>query len=100
MIGKKKCVNIVVIYNYYYSFFWLNQYEEKLKEAKNYAINRNQLAEKTVYVLKVITSDTTRPFVIPIIVDRMAAMLNYVLKQLVGEKSKNLKVRFTQFNGM
>ena len=44
-----------------------------------YAANRNRLSEKTVHVLKIITVDTGKPFVIPGIVDRMAAMLNYVL---------------------
>ncbi len=58
-----------------------------------YAINRNKLADQTVNVLKIITNDTRRPFVIPSIVDRMAFMLNYVLKQLVGTRSKNLKVK-------
>ena len=62
-----------------------------------YAINRNKLSSKTVHVLKSITKDTSKPFVIPSIVDRMAAMLNYVLKQLVGKESKNLKVQL-QYN--
>lgn len=57
-----------------------------------YAVNRNKLSSKTVNVLRFITKDTGKPFVIPSIVDRMAAMLNYVLKQLVGKESKNLKV--------
>lgn len=60
-----------------------------------YAINRNQLSSKTVHVLKVITKDTGKALVIPSIVDRIAAMLNYVLKQLVGRESKNLKVQRT-----
>ena len=59
-----------------------------------YAANRNRLSEKTVHVLKIITVDTGKPFVIPGIVDRMAAMLNYVLTLLVGKESKKLKVNF------
>ena len=57
-----------------------------------YAANRNKLSDRTVNVLKIITTDTRKPFVIPSIVDRMAAMLNYVLKQMVGKRSRNLKV--------
>lgn len=57
-----------------------------------YAANRNSLGDKTVHMLKVIITDVRRPFVIPGIVDRMAAMLNYVLKHLVGKTSKNFKV--------
>ena len=68
------------------------QCEGKLKEARMYATNRNQLGSKTVIALKFITEDTRKPFVIPGIVDRIAVMLNYVLKQLVGEESRNLKV--------
>ena len=57
-----------------------------------YATNRNSLSDKTVHILRVITGTVRKPFVIPGIVDRMAAMLNYVLKLRVGKKNKNLKV--------
>lgn len=70
------------------------QKEEKLREAKMYASNRNQLSSKTVHALEFITRDTSKPFVTRSMVDRMASMLNYVLKKLVGKRSKNLKVRF------
>lgn len=42
--------------------------------------------------LSMITNDTWRPFVVESIVQRMANMLNYVLKLLVGAKSRELKV--------
>ena len=42
--------------------------------------------------LNMITTDTWKPFVVESIVQRMANMLNYVLKLLVGEKSRELKV--------
>lgn len=53
------------------------------------------MSDKTVHMLKIITTDVRRPFVIAGIVDRMAAMLNYVLKHLVGKASKNFKVMYT-----
>lgn len=65
-----------------------------------YATNRNQLGDKTVHILKIITDDVRKPFVIAGIVDRMAAMLNYVLKHLVGKGSKNFKVIFQLFTPM
>ena len=58
-----------------------------------YASNRNQMASKTLNALNFITKDTRQPFVIPGIVDRMAAMLNYVLKLLVGKGNVNFKVK-------
>ena len=61
-----------------------------------YAINRNKLSSKTVNVLEVITKDTAKAFVIPSIVDRMAAMLNYVLNLLVGKRSRELKVHYIE----
>ena len=39
-----------------------------------------------------ITNDTWKPFVVESIVQRMANMLNYVLKLLVGAKSREFKV--------
>ena len=59
-----------------------------------YAMNRNQMSKKTVHALKFITEDTRSPFIVPSFVDRMAAMLNYILKKLVGKGNKNFKVSF------
>ena len=42
--------------------------------------------------LSMITNDTWKPFVVESIVQRMANMLNYVLKLLVGAKSREFKV--------
>ena len=56
------------------------------------ARNRCLLAQKTMEALSMITNDTWRPFVVESIVQRMANMLNYVLKLLVGAKSRELKV--------
>ena len=57
------------------------------------ARNRNILGLKSVEALKFITSDTAHPFTTPIMVDRMVAMLNHALSQLVGPKNRALKVR-------
>ena len=54
--------------------------------------NRNLLSSRTVHALQFITADTRQAFVSPALVDRMSAMLNYVFQQLVGERSKKLKV--------
>ena len=40
-----------------------------------------------------LTQDIKEPFLRPELVDRLAAMLNFNLKQLSGSKCKNLKVR-------
>ncbi len=56
------------------------------------ARNRNLLGSRTVHALQFITKDTRQAFVSPALVDRMAAMLNYVLSKLVGPRSKELKV--------
>lgn len=69
------------------------QYEQKLSEAKMLARNRNLLGSRTVNALQFIAADTRQAFVSPALVDRIAAMLNYVLVQLVGPKSKQLKVK-------
>lgn len=69
------------------------EHADKLREATMYATNRNKLGDKTVHIIRVITNSVRKPFVIAGIVDRMAAMLNYVLALLVGKENRNLKVR-------
>lgn len=69
------------------------QNDEKLDEASMYASNRNLLSMKTVHTLEIITNDITKPFVTMTMVDRMAAMLNYFLKELVGPESKEFIVK-------
>ena len=68
------------------------QHQQRLVEATQMASNRNQLAGYTVEVLELVTRDVQEPFVLPTMVDRIAAMLNYVLKQLVGPKRRQLNV--------
>jgi len=51
------------------------------------------LARETVDMFHYLTQDIKEPFLRPELVDRLAAMLNFNLKQLCGSKCKNLKVR-------
>lgn len=69
------------------------EHQQKLTEATMLAKNRNLLASKTVHALEFISADLTKPFVIPTMLDRMVAMLNYILDKLVGPKNKELKVK-------
>ena len=50
------------------------------------------LARETVDMFHYLTQDIKEPFLRPELVDRLAAMLNFNLKQLCGSKCKNLKV--------
>ncbi|XP_017794147.1 PREDICTED: ubiquitin conjugation factor E4 A [Habropoda laboriosa] len=52
----------------------------------------NILGRKTIYALKMLTTEIKSIFCHPIMVDRIASMLNYLLLQLVGPNKKNLKV--------
>ncbi len=65
------------------------QHEQQLNEAK---AEQEPVGSRTVHALQFITKDTRQAFVSPALVDRMAAMLNYVLSKLVGPKSRELKV--------
>lgn len=51
------------------------------------------LGAKTVELLKIFTAETKEPFMMPEIVDRLAAMLDYNLNALAGPKCQELKVR-------
>ena len=77
---------------------WL-QHQQKMQEASVMASNRNQLASFTVEVLELVTRDLQAPFVLPAMVDRISAMLNYVLKQLVGPNRRQLHVRLQRVQG-
>ncbi|CAK9829483.1 Ubiquitin conjugation factor E4 A [Anthophora retusa] len=52
----------------------------------------NILGRKTIYALKMLTTEIKSIFCHPTMVDRIASMLNYLLLQLVGPNKKNLKV--------
>eukprot|EP00096_Caligus_rogercresseyi_P011228 TRINITY_DN4351_c0_g1_i1.p1 TRINITY_DN4351_c0_g1~~TRINITY_DN4351_c0_g1_i1.p1 ORF type:complete len:1058 (-),score=361.53 TRINITY_DN4351_c0_g1_i1:325-3498(-) len=51
------------------------------------------LARETVEMFHYLTREIVEPFLRPELADRLAAMLNYNLKQLCGNKCKNLKVK-------
>lgn len=51
------------------------------------------LARETVDMFHYLTVDIKEPFLRPELVDRLASMLNFNLRQLCGPKCKNLKVR-------
>lgn len=55
----------------------------------------NILGRKTIYTLKMLTTEIKSIFCHPTMVDRIASMLNYLLLQLVGPNKKNLKVEIT-----
>lgn len=50
------------------------------------------LGKETVHMLKYMTAEVIQPFLVNEIVDRLAAMLDYNLVQLVGPKCTELKV--------
>ena len=77
-----------------------SQNQHRLAEARMMARNRSLLAQKTMEALSMISNDTRKPFVVESIVERMANMLNYVLKLLVGAKSQELKVCFVEIDIM
>ncbi|KAF0990383.1 hypothetical protein HZS_379, partial [Henneguya salminicola] len=70
--------------------------EEKLKllkDSRDIVESYNILSKDTIQTLNLLTADTPATFLTKMIVDRIAAMLNYFLRRLVGEKKQDLKVR-------
>ncbi len=51
------------------------------------------LGNSTISLLKMFTAETKAPFMVPEIVDRLAAMLDYNLDALVGPRCENLVVK-------
>jgi len=51
------------------------------------------MGNSTVHMLEYLTKEIPEPFMAGEIVDRLAAMLDYNLSQLVGPKCTELKVR-------
>ncbi|KAF4532161.1 hypothetical protein B566_EDAN002222 [Ephemera danica] len=68
------------------------QNERQLEHMGGLARSYNILGRETIHMLEMITSEIQSLFCHPTMVDRIAAMLNYFLLQLVGPKSKSLKV--------
>lgn len=55
--------------------------------------HRNILANHTIYTMEIITREIRAIFCHDIMVDRIAGMLNYFLKHLVGPEQKQYKVK-------
>lgn len=67
--------------------------EQTLRSLERHASGYTQLGNSTVSLLKAFTGETKEPFMVPEIVDRLAAMLDYNLEALVGPKCDELKVK-------
>ncbi|XP_052821362.1 ubiquitin conjugation factor E4 B-like [Mya arenaria] len=73
--------------------------EQQQTEQRQLATDEKQcrsyltLATETVDMFHYLTNKIQKPFLIPELADRLAAMLNFNLQQLCGSKCKNLKVR-------
>ena len=66
--------------------------ESALRQYERQATSYLTLGNETVHMLKYLTSEIVEPFLRPEIIDRLAAMLDYNLVQLVGPKCTELKV--------
>jgi ubiquitin conjugation factor E4 B len=67
--------------------------EQTLRQLERHASGYTTLGASTVALLKDFTAETKAPFMMPEIVDRLAAMLDYNLDALVGPKCQELKVK-------
>ncbi|KAF5338878.1 hypothetical protein D9611_008795 [Ephemerocybe angulata] len=67
--------------------------EGTLRSLERHASGYTTLGRSTVELLKIFTAETKAPFMMPEIVDRLAAMLDYNLQALVGPRCQDLKVR-------
>lgn len=67
--------------------------EGTLRQLERHASSYITLGKSTVGLLRVFTAETKAPFMMPEIIDRLAAMLNYNLDALVGPKCQELKVK-------
>ncbi|KAL1950354.1 hypothetical protein VTO73DRAFT_5478 [Trametes versicolor] len=66
--------------------------EGQLRTLERHTSTYVQLGSNTVDLLKIFTGETKSPFMVPEIVDRLAAMLDYNLDALVGPRCQDLKV--------
>jgi len=67
--------------------------ETTLRSLERHASSYITLCRSTVELLKIFTAETKAPFMMPEIVDRLAAMLDYNLQALVGPRYQELRVR-------
>ncbi|KAI0259835.1 ubiquitin elongating factor core-domain-containing protein [Gloeopeniophorella convolvens] len=66
--------------------------EGTLHGLERQATSYTQLGNSTVDMLKIFTAETKEPFMMPEIIDRLAAMLDYNLDALVGPRCNDLRV--------
>lgn len=67
--------------------------ESALRSLERHASSYTTLGKSNVELLKVFTAETKAPFMMPEIVDKLAAMLDYNLDALAGPRYNNLHVR-------
>jgi len=67
--------------------------EGTLRSLERHASGYITLGRSTVDLLKIFTAETKRPFMMPEIVGKLAAMLDYNLEALAGPKCRDLKVK-------
>ena len=67
--------------------------EGNLRSLERQASGYTQLGNSTVALLKAFTSETKGPFMVPEIVNKLAAMLDYNLEALCGPKCGELHVK-------
>ncbi|RUS31621.1 ubiquitin elongating factor core-domain-containing protein [Jimgerdemannia flammicorona] len=67
--------------------------ESYLRTLERQAQSYVALGNETVHMLQYLTAEVVEPFMSPEIVERLAAMLDYNLAQLVGPKCMELKVK-------
>lgn len=67
--------------------------EGNLRSLERQTTTYTQLGSSTVALLKMFTAEAREPFMVPEIVDRLAAMLDYNLDALVGPRCSELKVK-------
>ncbi|KAH9936359.1 ubiquitin elongating factor core-domain-containing protein [Fomitopsis serialis] len=67
--------------------------ESALRTLERHTSGYVQLGRSTVEMLKAFTGEVKEPFMVPEIVDRLAAMLDYNLDALAGPRCQNLVVK-------
>jgi ubiquitin conjugation factor E4 B len=67
--------------------------EGTLRQLERHASGYTTLGRSTVDLLKIFTAETKAPFMMPEIVGRLAAMLDYNLDALVGPRCQELNVK-------
>jgi ubiquitin conjugation factor E4 B len=67
--------------------------DAQLRQLERHASAYVRLGKSTVDLLKIFTAEAKRPFMMPEIVNRLAAMLDYNLDALAGPRCQNLVIQ-------